>query len=74
MKRNFHRERYQRNSKWNFQGFKKEVEFPGVIKKKLCFQGTWFFALEFLRGVPKACGIFSGEALFCLGLEFPRVK
>ena len=27
----------ERNSKWNFQGLtKKEVEFPGVVKKKLC--------------------------------------
>ena len=42
------REGYQRNSKWNVERLiKKEVEFPGLIKKNLCgvsrHGGQWFF-------------------------------
>ena len=51
MTRNFQGGRvYQRNSKWNLQGLiKKEVEFPGMIKKKLCgvFRGLGFLLQNF---------------------------
>lgn len=45
---------YQRNSKWDFQRLmKKEVESSkGDQGKIMCsFQGSWFFTLEFPRGV-----------------------
>ena len=48
MTRNFRE--YQRNSKWNFQrSIKKELEFPGVIKKKICedFRGLGSFPNHF---------------------------
>ena len=45
---------------------KKEVNFLGVIKKKLCgFSiGLRFLVLEFPRGVAQICGISRGESLF----------
>ena len=42
------------------------------VKIMLKFHGSWYFALEFLRGVTQFCGISRVEAWFCL--EFPRVK
>ena len=59
-----------------FQGLiKNNVEFPGVIKTKLfmwSFQGPWFQALKFPRGVLKFCGVSRDEALVCM--EFPGAK
>ena len=36
---------------WNFQGFsrKNHVEFP--------VQGSWYYALKFVRGVTQFCGV-----------------
>ena len=56
------------------KGRKKEVEFPGVFKKKSCeiFRGSWFLTLKFPRGVIQFCRISSSESFF--SLEFLRVK
>ena len=56
---------------WKFQGsIKKEMEFPGVIKKKVWnVHGSWFLTLEIPMGVTQFGGISRGEASFCL--EFP---
>ena len=63
---------------WNFKGVlkkehaeipgpsKKEVHFPGMIKKQLCrfFIDLGFLVLEFLKGVAQFCRISRGESLF----------
>ena len=51
------------------ESIKKEVDFLGVIKKKLCrFSiGLRFLVLEFPRSVAKICGISRGEGLFSKG-------
>ena len=51
------------------ESFKKEVDFLGVIKKKLCgFSIVFRFSiLEFPRGVAQICGISRGETLFSKG-------
>ena len=51
------------------ESIKKEVDFPGVIKKKSCgFSiGLGFLVLAFPSGVAQICGIFMGESLFYKG-------
>ena len=48
---------------------KKEVDFLGVTKKKLCgiSIGLRFLVLEFPMGVRQICGISRGESLFYKG-------
>ena len=65
---------------WNFKGhwkkqaeisesIKNEVDFLGVIEKKLCgfFIGLGFLVLESPRGVTQICGITRAERLFSKG-------
>ena len=51
------------------ESIKKEVDFLGVIKKKLSgFSiGLRFLVLEFPRGVAQICGTSRGESLFVKG-------
>ena len=68
-------QRYWRKNIWKFQGsIKKEVEFPGVYKKKSCnFYGSLILTLEFPRGVAQFCKISRSESLFFF-LELLWVK
>ena len=54
---------------------KKELEFPGVIRKNnmkfLCVLVFGLVGLEIPMGLTQFCGIFRNEASFCL--EFSRV-
>ena len=48
------------------ESIKKEMDFLGAIKKKLCrFSiGLRFWGLEFPWGVAQICGIYGAESLF----------
>ena len=63
---------------------KDHVEIPGVKQKRSAisrggqekfmwnFNGSWFLAFEFPRGLAQFCKISRGKAL--VSPEFPRVK
>ena len=73
-KKNLHSDRYLFSIAINlFLWDKNNVEFSGRDQEKITwnFQGSWL-ALKFMKGVTQLCGVFRGEALFCL--EYPRVK
>ena len=55
--------------KKNPESIKKEVDFLGVLKKKLCGFSIVlrFLVLEFPKGVAQTCWIFRGESFFSKG-------
>ena len=70
------REGYQRNCKWKFWGLiKKEVKFPGVIKKKLCevFRSLGSLPQNLLEGVTHVEFSVVKVVLSCSGISKGKV-